>query len=622
MSSADKSPRLVTLAACVLVIAALYWARSVLMPFALALLLSFLLAPLVLRLQRWHFARTPAVATAVLLVLGASSALGWLVLGEVRDVAAGLSESQQNVHDKLSALRAVLSKPLGEATRLVTELGAEAPSVGTSATDTTPIQTVRIAEATRGPFEVLQDALGPTFDLAVTAGMAFLFAAMMLLRRDDLSDRFIRIVGKDQILATTRALEDASKRVSRYLWHLMLLNSVHGLAVGIGLSLIGVPNAWLWGVLAAALRFIPYIGPWVSAILPLLASLAGSPGWTQPLLTLGLFVLLELISNNLLEPWIYAAGTGISPLAILIAALFWAWLWGPIGLVLSTPLTVCLVVMGRYVPQFEFLHLLFGDAPGLSPPSRLYQRLIAGDQLQVWVVLSKELERSPLQEVYDAVVLPALSMAEQDRQRGALDPQAEALIDESMRLLLEEAGEQADASVSQPRVDATRTHADALHVLCIPAGGAADALAATMLRQVLERDGVQVEVASTVELPGETLESIDSRQVDLVCISALPPSRFMHLRYLCKRLKSRYPDLPIIAGVWTLEPEAQALVAVTAVLPGVSVVTSLREARERVRQHGPMLRSSPSEPPSSSSQEAEHPALDAGLESHPVPLGA
>ncbi len=590
MERTDKYPRLVTLAASVLVVAVLYFAKAVLIPFALAMLVSFLLAPLVLRLQHWRLSRVMAVVVAVLLVFVASSAIGWLAAGQVRDVTTSLAEYRHNIHGKLATLRGALATPVETAMKSVNDLGADFAAVPEPATAAAPIQTVRIAEPVRGPIQILSDAAGPTVDILMTAAMVLLFAFVMLLRREDLSDRFIRIVGPGQILVTTRALEEASNKVSSYLWRLLILNGLHGLAIGIGLTLIGVPNAILWGLLSAILRFIPYVGPWIAAAFPVLASLAASPGWSQPMLTIAMFATLELISNNLLEPWIYGAGTGISPLAILVSTLFWTWLWGPVGLVLSTPLTVCLVVMGKYVPQLQFLHLLFGDGPGLSPPSRLYQRLIAGDEDEAWLVLRSEMEHRTLHDVYDAVVLPALSMAEQDRQRGALDEVAEARIEETMKLLLDEAGDLRAGADASPDSTPVPVREDALRVLCLPARGTADALAANMLRQVLERDGAHVEVSSIAELSGETLDVLASHRVDIVCISAVPPSTFMHVRYLCKRIAGRFPKLPIIAGIWTLELEPQELADRLPILAGVRVAKSLSEARTQVRQMSDSVR--------------------------------
>lgn len=590
MEPTAKHPRLVTLAGSALAVAALYWGREVLIPFALAVLVSFLLAPLVLRLQRWRFSRIMAVLTALLLVSLVSLAAGWLVLGQARDMTAKLTDYRQNIQVKLSTLRGVLTEPVQVAADAVTDLGAElSPSVEPEP-KADPIQRVRVVAPVRGTFEVLGDALRPMLDVFMTAGMALLFAVVMLLRRDDLGDRLVRIIGDGEVLVTTRALEEAATKVSSYLWRLLLLNSAHGLAVGIGLTLLGVPNAFLWGLLSATLRFIPYVGPWIAATLPVLTSLAVSPGWTQPLLTIGLFVLLELISNNLIEPWIYRKGTGISPLAILVSTMFWTWVWGPVGLVLATPLTVCMVVMGKHVPQFGFLHRLFEDAPGLLPSTRLYRRLIAGDQDDAWIVLRTELEQRSMCEVYDAVVLPALSMAARDRRRGALDQEAEDHIEEAMRLLLDEAGARQADTAAGVALAPEAALADPVRVCCLPARGTLDGLAATMLRQILELDGFQVEVVSSTELVGESMELMQGRRVDLVCISAVSPSRFLHTRYLCKRIAARFPGLPIIAGMWTLDVEAQALAERMPVVAGVRVVVSLAEAREAARRLAPTAR--------------------------------
>jgi predicted PurR-regulated permease PerM len=548
------------------------------------MLASFLLAPLVLRLQRWHCSRVMAVVTAVLLVGVVSSAMGWLVVGQVRDVTTSLAEYKLNIRSKMATLRGLVTKPVQEAMKTVQDLGADLASAAEPAAAAKPMQSVRIAEPAGDPLEVLRDALGPTFDILMKAAMALLFAFVMLLRRDDLGDRFIRIVGHGKILVTTRALEEAAQKVSSYLWRLLLVNGLHGLVVWGGLTCIGVPNAFLWGLLSAMLRFIPYIGPWIAAAFPVLSALAASPGWSQPLLTVGLFVLLELISNNALEPWIYGTGTGISPLAILASGLFWTWLWGPVGLVLSTPLTVCLVVMGKYVPQLEFLHLLFGDAPGLSPPARLYQRLIAGDPDQAWSVLRKEMEHKTLHELYDSVLLPALSLAEHDRQRGAFDQKAEARIEETMKLLIEEAGELRNRSDVALDPAVAPVPMGSLRVLCLPARGTADALVAAMLRQVLDRDGVQIELSSIEGLASESLALLKARRVDVVCISAVPPSPFVNVRYLCKRIASLFPGVPIVAGMWTLELEKQELADRLPNLAGVHVATSLGDMRMHLRQ--------------------------------------
>lgn len=583
MESSAKYPRFfITLASCVIVIAALYLGRTVLIPLALATLVSFLLAPLVHRLQHWHFPRLAAVIAALLLVSVSAGSVTWLVAGQIGNLVTRLPEYREGIAAKVASLRDFFVEPIEQvketakdlSTGLSPEPAPEEPGSG--------IATVRVAEEPQSALEVLGGMLSPTLEILVTGAMAVLFAFVMLLSKGDLADRFMRLAGDAQIFSTTQALNEASKKVSTYLARLLLLNGLHGVVVAIGLALIGVRNPLVWGLLSTTLRFIPYVGPWIAASLPILTSLATSEGWSQPLLTIGLFAALELVSNNLLEPWIYGSGTGISPLAILVSTLFWTWLWGPVGLVLSTPLTVCLIVMGKYVPRLHFLYLLFGDAPALPPPARLYQRMIAGDQDEAWSVLEPELRRKPLHEVYDSIVLPALSMAEHDRKRGALFEDSSSRIEETLKLLLEDAGLLGIEGNGAAAAGAERAREGAF-VLCLPARGSADALAANMLANVLRRDGIEVKVAPLGGLVGESLALIESRPVDIVCVSAMPPSRFLHARVLCKRIAARHPGLPIVVGMWTAAEEFQDLMVRLAPGDGVKVVSSLEEARKLVK---------------------------------------
>jgi predicted PurR-regulated permease PerM len=567
-------------------IAGIYFAKVVLIPIALALLVTFLLAPVVARLQRWRLNRIVSIGVAVMLIGLATGAVGWLVAGQVTDLVAKMPGYRHSIQQKVATIRSVFGERFERASKTVQDLGSDLGATSQPGPASEPVQTVRIAEPQRGPFDGIRDAAAPTIDAVLTAAIAFLLAFVILLSKEDLRDRVIRLVGHGKVLATTHALDEAASKVSSYLIRLLLLNGLHGTAVALGLALIGVPNALVWGLLSALLRFIPYAGPWIAASLPILTSMAVFDGWVQPLMTIGLFVALELVSNNIVEPWLYGRGTGVSPLAILVSTLFWTWIWGPVGLVLATPITVCVVVMSKHVPDLNFLYLLFGDTPALPPPARLYQRLVAGDQDQAWSVLHAEMKERELHAVYDAVVLPALSMAERDRQQGALDIDGESQIVESMKLLLEEANEEAVAvapsEAATPRI--APVERAALRVLCVPSRNATDGLAATMLRQVLERDGAQVDVAALDGTPAAALSSLESRPVDVVCISSVPPSRFIYLRYLCKQIAARHPRLPIIVGMWTLDPGASEAADPASLPAGVHKVRLLAEARSLVRE--------------------------------------
>ncbi|RVD12974.1 AI-2E family transporter, partial [Mesorhizobium sp. M4B.F.Ca.ET.017.02.2.1] len=309
------------------------------------------------------------------------------------------------------------------------------------------------------PLEVLQNLVAPLLSPLASAGLVIVVVIFMLMEREDLRDRFIRLVGYGDLHRTTQALQDAGKRVGQYLLMQLVVNIVYAVPITIGLWVLGIPNALLWGMLALALRFVPYIGPIIGALLPLFLALAVAPGWALLLWTAALFIVMELITGNVIEPWLYGSRTGLSPLAIIVAAIFWTWLWGPLGLVLSTPLTVCLVVLGRHVPQFEFLDVLFGNEPVLEPHARLYQRLLAGDPDEATDHAEEFLEDKYLFEFYDKVAIPALLLGEHDRMRGVLDDEQRRLLAGSAETLVanldDSAQQEAEEEEDEPEAAAS-----------------------------------------------------------------------------------------------------------------------------------------------------------------------
>jgi CheY-like chemotaxis protein len=369
------------------------------------------------------------------------------------------------------------------------------------------------------------------------------------------------------------------------------VNAAYGLVVGIGLHFIGLPNALLWGVIAAVLRFLPYVGPPIGALLPTVLSLAVFDGWARSLMVIGLFLVIEIIVANFLEPMLYGAHTGISSLAILVAAVFWTLLWGPVGLVLSTPLTVCLVVLGRYVPQLEFLHILLGDEPVLTPEAQFYQRLLAGDHREARQVLEQHLEGSSLLELYDSVVIPALALAEQDRHQNDLDEAVERFICQSTRELVEELDEKCAEVREMPVVEAddhdsenaATQSAIALRskVVCVPVRDEADEIIGTMLAQLLERNGHEAQCIA-LGTTAEMLEQIGKENPDYVVLSALPPFALTYARTLYKRVRARLPDVSIVIGVWNFS-EVEKLSSRLALDSHGKGVTTLRAARAEVR---------------------------------------
>jgi predicted PurR-regulated permease PerM len=260
--------------------------------------------------------------------------------------------------------------------------------------------------------EVFRGAFGTVLNGLALVAIVVVLVVFFLIRRDDLRDRFIRLIGKSQVNVTIQMLEDAGTRVSRYLLMLLFINATYGIAAGIGLYFIGLPNAVLWGILATTLRFIPYLGPWLAAAMPIGLAMAISTGWVPPLLAIGLFVVLELLSNNVMEPWLYGKTTGVSVVAVLVAAVFWTWLWGIVGLLLATPLTVCLLVIGKHVPQLSFLDVLLGNEPVFAPARRVYQRLVAGDQEEAVELVEAACGDQSLVQVYDTMLISALALAE------------------------------------------------------------------------------------------------------------------------------------------------------------------------------------------------------------------
>jgi hypothetical protein len=415
------------------------------------------------------------------------------------------------------------------------------------------VSKVQIVNPTPNAFESLTALFKPLLKPIGTAALVCVLVIFMLLRFADVRDRFIRLLGQRNLRITTEALDDAARRVSRYLVMQTLINSWQGICVAIGLTLIGLPNAVLWGALTIVLRFIPYVGPWVAATMPVALSFAVFDNWTHPLLTVGLFVLVELISNMALEPWLYGNRTGVSPLALLIAAAFWAWLWGAAGLFLAIPLTVCLVVMGKYIPQLEFLHVLLGDQPVLEPYERLYQRLLASNREEADDLLEAALREASLTEVCDTVVIPALQLAEEDHERGSLREAKRKYVLDHVDQWADELIESGGHFHRKPVTVGTTVPVNLPEVLCIPGSDRADEVATKLLVAVLLGEGIRAR-AMPRSHPRPT-EGSASPQV--IVVSALPPDAIVFARHACKRARADYPDVPLIVGLWHARGDLQ-----------------------------------------------------------------
>jgi predicted PurR-regulated permease PerM len=548
------------------VIALLYFARDLLIPLALASLLTFLLAPLVTRLERW-IGRIAAVLLVVTMIFSMIGMAGWVLTRQLVDLATRLPDYKVNIKTKIHSFQLPSGTAFKRLSETVEELkkdlsGSDAPTVSqtsgkpatavavpASASPTLPVQVVETSKA--NPLKLVNVIISPLFGPLGTAGLVILLVIFMLLKREDLRSRLIRLIGQGRISAATQAMDDAGRRVSRYVRMQLVVNVTYGIAVAIGLSFIGLPNAILWGAFATLLRFIPYIGPWIGAAFPVILSLAVSPSWMMPLLTLGLFVVLELICSNIVEPWIYGSSTGVSSFALIVAAVFWTWLWGPIGLMLATPLTVCLVVMGRYVPRFAFLSVLLSDEEPLTPAEDFYHRLLAVGLNEASELADTYVKANSLTALYDTVLIPVITAAETDHQRGALDNEQLDSVEQGVRDIVEDLG--ADSAPESSFLDGktgAQSQAPLWRVCCLPARAYRDEIAGAMLVHLLHQQGIEAQSAPAKLLADELVKKVDEADVDAACISVVAPSTVIHARYLCAKLRAQLPNLKIAVGLW------------------------------------------------------------------------
>ncbi len=568
--SADALVGLWTLALAAFLVAALYIGREILIPLSLAALLTFLLSPLVTRLGRW-IGRIAAVLVVVLLIFGALGAGGWVLTRQMVDLATKLPDYKQNIQSKLRSFKAPQGGAFQKFSETVEELKHDLPgSEPTTITETPgkpqtavtsspratppPVQVVQTSKA--NPLDLIRVIVAPVVGPLGTAALVLLLVIFMLLQKEDLRSRLIRLIGQGRISTTTRAMDDAADRVSRYLFMQLVVNVSYGVPVAIGLYFIGVPNAILWGAFAIVLRFIPYIGPWIAAAFPIILSLAVSPGWMMPLLTIGLFVVLELLSNNVMEPWLYGSSTGVSSMALIVGAVFWTWLWGPVGLVLATPLTVCLVVMGRHVPRLSFLSILLSDEEALTPAEDCYHRLLTVGEQDEMELVESFLKANSLTALYDSMLVPVLTAAETDHRRNVLDHEQRALVVQSVRDIVEDLGtrppvpSKIDADKAVAAVVDTPAPAPASRVYCLPSRAERDELAGAMLTQLLRQQGFEAQNASAKMVGGELIALLEEAQVDAVCLSVVAPSTVIHARYLCLKIRAAFPQMKIVIGLW------------------------------------------------------------------------
>jgi predicted PurR-regulated permease PerM len=608
----QDSPAQNPLLVLAVVIVVLYLARAVLIPLALALTLSFLLAPMVTWLQKLSMGRVPAVALVMLISVATVGGMAWVVADQLLEVANDLPKYALNIHHRIEAFHFPTDSGLGRATKSLEEIDKEfselpanpaVPPAGSQTRPASPVPgplPVQVVTVPANAWQHLSEMLGPALLPLGTAGMVLIFTVFILIKQEDLRNRLLRLGGLAQLNAMTLALDDATRRVSRYLVMLFLVNTCYGICFGAGLFLIGIPNAILWGVMAGLLRIVPYVGVLTACAFPFALALAVFNGWGPPVMVVLLFAVLELIVGNIVEPWLYGAHTGISSLALLVTTVFWTILWGWAGLVLAVPLTVCVIVLGRYVPRMSFLHVLLGDETALSVEAQFYQRLLALDQDDARMIATTFLQGHSLVSLYDDVLVPALTLAEQDRHKGELDEMRESFLFLSVSEIVSELAirgvdefstkskklkwrQMPSAAQELPSISAAAVPS-MIRIFCLPANDQADEITASMLSQLLERAGHGVLSLSVGASFEEIWTYLPPEPQDVVCISAVPPFAFAQSQALCQRIRMHLPEIKIVAGIWGFDGDLEKAAERFGSTPPDRVVASMAQAVEQISQ--------------------------------------
>ena len=580
---------LLVLAVTVLV---LFFARDLLVLFAFALMLAFLLAPAVIRLEAARAPRVVAVAITGVLAFSVICAIGYVVARQLLNVARDLPAYRLNIQKKMASVHSPAEQSLAKAFTALEEIGEDLAS-GAGNTNAglqhtaSPVQPVRIVDTERSELQSAAELLLRFVRPIGTLGVVIVFTIYLLMEREDLRRRILLLAGMSRIRLMNQALEDAAGRISQYIFFQVAVNAGYGTLFGLGLFLIGVPNATFWGALAGILRIVPYVGTATGVVLPLVVCVATSSSWSAPLLLIAIFLILEVTATNVVEPWLFRSRTGISSLALLTMAIFWTLLWGFPGLILSTPLTVCIVVLGRYVPQMSFLHALLGSDAELSAEASFYERLLAMDQREARAVANRFLEGKPLVELYDSVLIPALAQVEQDRHQGVLDESRFNFffltIGELVAELTDYQQREGNSAALAPGFGMQQDFA----VVCISASDQADELTTHMLVQALEGASHQ-----TLYLPSpvsdEILDSLAHEPSTVIFISALPPFAFSQARGICQRVRAHLPQNRIVIGLWSPTEEADRTHELTVERFGSGrptlVVNTLAQAVRQVTQ--------------------------------------
>ncbi|WP_035983378.1 AI-2E family transporter [Bradyrhizobium sp. STM 3843] len=604
---------LTNMAVAAMIIAGLYFGREIFVPLALAVLLSFALAPLVIRLHSWRVPRTASVIIVVFFGFSIIFSLGGLMVSEATRLAAQLPAYQQTLSDKVESLRGFMGGPgtLKQASTVLKELGTELQRGSASGqTDNGPARQasdktfpipVEIRQPDPGALTTLAKIIEPLLSPLTTTGIVVIFVAFILLQREDLRNRLVRLAGSGDIQRTTAALDDAGKRLSKLFLTQIIFNAVFGLAIGTGLELIGVPSAPLWGLMSMVLRFVPYIGALISAIFPLTLAAAVGSGWEMLLQTALLFVVLELLAGQVIEPLVYGHSSGLSPVAIILSASFWTWLWGPVGLVIATPLTVCLVVVGRHVERLKFLDVMLGDQPPLSPSQLIYQRMLAGDPLEAAEQADEFLRGSSLEDYCDSILLEGLRLAEADRRLGHLDEERLDRIVSTVDELVTHLETHYDvraSDLSPPDLSSSPGAAIAIEqaklqpslieeknesprsVLCIPGSSKLDEAAALVLACLLRHHEIGAQAEEADALSVSKFLSLDMTETSLACVCYVGQPSTTKFQDTVRKLNKKNADVHIMLALFGTE----AVTPSTGTLGATIAQSSFRGTLEAIVQ--------------------------------------
>jgi predicted PurR-regulated permease PerM len=562
------------LVSAAVIITGLYFGRDVVIPLAIAFLITFALTPPVTWLVRHGLPRLPATSLVMAIVVCALAGLAIILGAQVRSIAFELPAYQSTMLTKLSDLRQSLKAPgmFDGVLKTVESVQKEVESKDRKRADEAAPQRVEVVPTQQTPLEQAISWVLRSLEPLATGGIIFILVFLALLDIGDLRDRFLRLLGGN-FHRSTDAIEEAGARISRYLLMQLLVNASYGVPLALGLWIIGVPGALLWGAVAAVMRFVPYIGPLIAGVFPIALAFAVDSGWSMLVWTVALIVILELASNNIVEPVLYGSSTGLSAISLIVAAIFWTALWGPMGLILSTPLTVCLLVLGRNLPQFQFLDTMLGSSPALDVPTRIYQRLIANDADEAFEIVTTEIEKSSLVSFYDSIGIEVLRLASEEHLRNA-SAEHRLRLATGMDALLDDLRDQYPSSLGPEA---------GLAVLCIGGKWEIDALAGEMLAHALATEGIAADFQPAANVSPDYLAKLDLKGADIVCLSYFTSSPGIPARHGCRRLRRRWPNVRIVLALWNAPSELLTDESVGA-LKADAVVTSVQEAVRRIHR--------------------------------------